>query len=199
MRSGQAEQPLLSQAEIVEAIRGLPDAGLLRLRRIARAFARSCPVEGDDLLQEAFIRAIAGARQCPRHIDIVRFLAEAMHSIASGSAKAHRRQAAAQARDPALRLVPIAAGAVSDDPRSQDVPSPEDVAASEDEAGRIKTAVLNLFEGDLAAQTIIEGDMEEMEAEDIRQLIGLDRVRYASKRRLIRRRIDQAFPNGWKP
>ena len=199
MSPGQPEHASLSRTEIAEAIRGLPDAGWLRLSKVARAFARNCPLEADDLLQEAFTRAVAGARQCPRHVEVVRFLAEAMHSIASDSVKMRRRQEEAQVKHLALRLVPMTADAGDDDPLTEDAPSPEDVVASEDEAARIKAAVLDLFADDLTAQTIVEGDMEEMEAEEIRTLTGLDRVGYASKRRLIRRRIDQAFPEGWKP
>lgn len=199
MSPGQPEHALLSRTEIALAIRGLSDAGLLRLRKIARTFARNCPLEADDLLQEAFTRAVAGTRLCPRHVDVIRFLAEAMHSIASDSTKARRRQEQAQAKNPVLRLVPIAAGARDDDPRLQDAPSPEDVAASEEEAAGIKAAVLDLFADDLIAQTIVEADMEGMKAEEIRDLSGLDKVSYASKRRLIRRRLDQAFPDGWKP
>jgi DNA-directed RNA polymerase specialized sigma24 family protein len=199
MSFGQPEHVQLSQSEIAEAIRGLPDAGWLRLRKIANAFARNCPLEADDLLHEAFTRAIAGTRQCPRHVDVIRFLAEAMHSIASDGTKARKRQDEAQAKHPAFRLMPTAGNTGDNHPPALPVPSPEDVAASEEEAARIKAAVLSLFADDLTVQTIVEGDMEDMEAEEIRSLTGLDKVSYASKRRLIRRRIERAFPNGWRP
>lgn len=38
-----------------------------------------------------------------------------------------------------------------------------------------------------------------MTAEELRELTGLSLTAYNSKRRLIRRRIDNAFPQGWKP
>ncbi len=201
MAPGQPEQASLSRTEIVQAIRGLPEAGWHRLRKIALNFARNCPMEADDLLQEAFTRAIAGSRQCPRHVDVIRFLAEAMHSIASDSTKGMKRQHAAEAKHPTLQLVSALPEPKSDDRDSLASldPSPEDVAASEEQAARIKSAILDLFADDPAAQTIVEGDMEEMEAEEIRMLIDLDKRAYATKRRLIRRRIDQAFPNGWRP
>jgi hypothetical protein len=43
MAPGQPEQASLSRTEIVQAIRGLPEAGWHRLRKIALNFARNCP------------------------------------------------------------------------------------------------------------------------------------------------------------
>jgi hypothetical protein len=68
---------------------------------------------------------------------------------------------------------------------------------SEEEAARIKAAVLALFADDIVAQTLAEGVMEELDAVELRALTGLDLTGFASKRRLVRRRIDKAFPGGW--
>ena len=62
--------------------------------------ARTGLIEADDLLQEAFRRALDGRRSCPAHVGPVKFLAEAMRSIADGEL---RRKFKAQPR-----LVPIA-------------------------------------------------------------------------------------------
>ena len=198
MPSDQPEHASLSRTEIAEAIRGLPKAGWHRLRKIACVYARTSPLEADDLLQEALSRAIAGTRQCPARVDVVRFLAEAMRSIASDSVKGAQRQQEAQAGHSVLRLVP-SVGDEDADPLADYSPTPEEALAAEQEAARIKGAVLRLFDDDLIAQTIIEGDMEDMEAEEIRALTCLDKVAFASKRRFIRRRIDQAFSKGGKP
>ena len=198
MPHGDPERAALSAAEVAAAIRDLPEAGWHRLRKIARFRSRICPMEADDLLQTAFTRALSGERRCPAHVDVIRFLDEAMRSIASDSVKTAHRQEEAQSRRAGLRLV-----APGDD-ETMDIltgppPSPEAVLASEQEATRIKNAILRLFDDDLTAQTIIEGDMEEMEAEEIRALADLNKVEYATKRRFIRRRIDQAVSQRWKP
>jgi len=192
MAPGEPAHDTLPPSEVAAALRSLPEAGWLRLRKIARYYANICALEPEDLLQTALTRALAGERQCPIQVDVVRFLAEAMRSIASVSQKA------GQAWQAALRLVQPAE---AEDAEFQvaALPSPEDAISSEQEAVRIKATILRLFDDDLIAQAIIEGDMEEMTAEDIRALTGLDKVAYASKRRLIRRRIDQAFPRGWTP
>ena len=132
-------------------------------------------------------------------MDVIRFLAEAMRSITSDKAKSARRQDEGQANHSGLRLRLPSAEVEDADLGVESSPSPEDALADEQETARIKGAILRLFDDDLIAQAIIEGDMEEMEAEDIRSLTGLTKVAYASKRRFIRRRIDQAFPQGWKP
>jgi RNA polymerase sigma-70 factor (ECF subfamily) len=41
--------------------------------------------------------------------------------------------------------------------------------------------------------------MEGTDGEELRALTDLTKIAFASKRRLIRRRIDKAFPDGWKP
>jgi len=195
MVPGQPRRTTLSRDEIAEAIRGLSDVDLVRLRRVAEAYARNCPLEPEDLLQEAFVRAVAGTRRCPRRVDVVRFLAEAMRSIASDSAKGRRRQEVHLAKFPALQ--PWTADAVDDRFLSERAPSLDEVRASEEEVARAIAEILNLFPDDVIAQTILKGDMAEMKAEEIRALTGLDKVGFASKRRRIRRRIDRTYPKGW--
>ena len=197
MSPGEPERASLSLADLTTAIRNLPEAGWHKLRKIAGAYARACPMKADDLLQEACMRALSGDRHCPTHVDVVRFLSEVMRSIASDCVKGARREQEAGAGNPMLRLVRSDAG---EDviTMAQDSQTPEGALAAEQEASRIKNAVLSLFEDDLIARTIVEGDMEEMGAEEIRSLTELDKVTYASIRRRIRRRIDQAFPHGWR-
>jgi DNA-directed RNA polymerase specialized sigma24 family protein len=170
----------------------LPDAGMVRLRKIATAFCRGTPLDPRDLLQEAFARALSGARKCPADVDIVRFLAETMHSIASDDAKKRLRH-----REP--QIVPLFA----DDGLAHDPPDPkasaEKALAGEQEARRIKQAVIGLFAEDPVAQVMVEGMMEDMEGEELREVTGLTKIAFASKRRLIRRRIEKAFPKGWTP
>lgn len=59
--------------------------------------------------------------------------------------------------------------------------------------------MLALFEDDETAAILVMGMMDDMDGEDLRELTGLNKTAFASKRRLVRRRIDQAFPRGWKP
>lgn len=179
-----------SRDEIVEAIRALSNADWVRLRQVANLYARPS-ITADDLLQEAFARAMDG-RHCPVHVDVVRFLAEAMRSIAHGEQEkvANRMvflSAESGDRQKAVLLQPDPAG------------SAEDRALDAEYAQRIRTQLFSLFDDDPTARDILECLMEGLTAEEIRELTDLDKTAYASKRKLIRRRIDKQYPEGWKP
>ncbi|MCB2009562.1 MAG: sigma-70 family RNA polymerase sigma factor [Geminicoccaceae bacterium] len=200
MTSGQPEVAHLTPAELADAIRAMSDAGWNRLRKVAAYYCRGCPLSPDDLLQEAWVRAFDGTRHCPRNVDVVRFIAWVMRSIASDGAKAHSRREARAEKEPTdLRLVPRTGDAETFDVVSDRTPTIEDQLASSQESGRIKQAVLALFADDVTAETMVEGIMEGMDGEELRALTDLDKTAFASKRKLIRRRIDKAYPNGWKP
>ena len=79
-----ADVSVRSRDEIETAIRSLTDAQWFRLRKAAEYFAWIYDLEANDLLQEAFCRALAGDRKCPKHVDVVKFLVEAVRSIANG-------------------------------------------------------------------------------------------------------------------
>ncbi len=181
-----------SRDEVVSAIRTLTPMEWARLRLVARRYAATRPIESDDLLQEAMLRAV-DSRVCPAHVDVVRFLAEAMRSIAHGESEKSEHK---------LKLVPVAKtgepGAETLGVRDP-VPNAEARMISEEGAAGICGAILALFEDDEEAQYIVEGIMEEMTADELRELTGLSQTAYNSKRKLIRRRINNAFPEGWKP
>ena len=79
-----ADLSVRSRNEIAAAVRGLTEAQWIRLRKASAYFAWVHSLSADDLLQEAFHRALAGSRKCPSNVDIVRFLVQAMRSIADG-------------------------------------------------------------------------------------------------------------------
>ena len=180
-----------SRAEIVEAIRGLSPTDWVRLKKVAAYYARPA-IPAQDLLQEALVRALDGSRVCPVHVDAVRFLAEAMRSIADGEQeKAERR--------PALVPIEESGGATEAMNCPDPAPGVEARIAQAEQESRMRADLLALFEDDPAAKDIVEGTIEGMTAEELRELTGLDRTAYDSKRKLIRRRIDKRYPEGWQP
>jgi len=174
----------LTENEINEAIRNFSDIVWLRLRKVARYFAQFSPLDEKDLLQEAFARALDGKRHCPRHVDVVKFLVEVMRSIRSDECKSQKRK-------PEIYLL----SDVDDEGEITD--SFKDIIAQEEECAQIKSAILALFEEDDIAQMMVEGIMEDIKGEELRSLVNLETTAFASKRKLIRRRIDKAFPKGW--
>ncbi|MFO1126615.1 MAG: RNA polymerase subunit sigma-24 [Methylocystis sp.] len=161
-----------------------------RLRAVADHYSYAMPA--DDLLQEAFVRALADDRRCPTNIAIVRFLAGVMSSIANGEYEKVKARpslvALACHGDPQY-------GAV--DPLDPGI-GPEDWLAREQHAAERRKEILTLFDDDPQARDIIEGRMAGMDADELRELTGLDAVGYDSKLRLIRRRIVKKFPKGWR-
>jgi DNA-directed RNA polymerase specialized sigma24 family protein len=184
---------VLSQDKVVEAIRALSTADRNRLRRAAIVFCRGRPIEPEDLLQETFARAIDGSRKCPRNIDLVRFLTQAMRSIAFSTTKVLSRQ-------PEFRAAPLFGeeGLAFDPPDGR--ATAEQQAINDEDLAQMRRATVDLFQDDVAAQVLVEGMMEGMDGEELRATTGLSKVGFASKRRLVRRRLDKAlFYNGRKP
>ena len=122
---------------------------------------------------------------------VARFLAEAMRSIAHGEKEKGDKQ-------PVLVAIANHGDSEAVDPPDPG-PDPEQLGMDSEAATAMKRAVLALFEDDPTAQIILEGLMEGMEGEELRELTELDATTYQSKRRLIRRRIDMALPEGWTP
>jgi RNA polymerase sigma-70 factor (ECF subfamily) len=178
--------------EIADAIRALTLAQWARLRKVAARYAYALTAE--DLLQEAFRRALEeNGRNCPGHVDVVRFLAEVMRSIADGEMEKAKNRPV---------FVPIAnygdqEDGVEDPPDSAF--TAEEYLAREQTAVATRRELLALFDDDTQARDIVEGRMENLNADELRELTGLDKTAYDSKLKLIRRRIDNKYPEGWKP
>jgi RNA polymerase sigma-70 factor (ECF subfamily) len=178
-----------SRDEIEAAIGAFTPADWARLKLVANRYAVA-GIDPMDLAQEAIVRALTDGRHCPAEIDVVRFLAEAIRSVAHGEMeKVVRRE-----------LVPLAApgepvrGAL-------DPPDPKGTAEQmlvwrQTEAEMLQ-ALLALFEDDAVARDIIDGEVAGMSADEIKAITGLTGQDYDSKRRLIRRRINKKYPKGW--
>jgi DNA-directed RNA polymerase specialized sigma24 family protein len=188
-----ADVPVRTCDEIATAIRAFTDAQWIRLRKASLYFAWAYGLSGEDLLQDAFCRALAGSRQCPTDIDVVKFLVEAMRSIANGESEKVENQ---------IDIVPVVQPGVAVR-GAQDIkdstPSQEEsmIAAETSEATR--QAVLGLFPNDPQARDLADGILAGYEGEELRTLTDLDKTSYASKRRFMRRTFDKSRCEGKKP
>jgi len=77
------------QRDVGAALAALSQEDLLRLRAIARLRARS---SWSDLLHEAVLRALTGARPWPPGVPLLAFLAGVMRSLCDEQWRRHRRQ-----------------------------------------------------------------------------------------------------------
>jgi hypothetical protein len=181
-----------SAAEAADLVRSMSDVDKVRFVKASHYYSFGGARSPKDLRQEVIRRTIEGVRRCPIGISMVTFLNQAMRSIAFSDRKAVERA-------PKLIAVPNdgpGSGVLDGiDPRL----SPEDLMIQEATRSEIKAAVLAVFDDDAVGAVLAEGIMEGMEGEELRELVDLGVKEFATKRRFVRRRIDKAFPRGWKP
>lgn len=158
------------QRDVGAALAALSDEDLLRLRAIARLRARSLPngMSWSDLLHEAVLRALTGARPWPPDVPLLGFLGGVMRSVCDEQWRRLRRE----------NQLPTL-----DDTRSPG--DPERACA----AAEALTAIQRLFASDAAALKVITGLIGGMAAEDIRRHYGFTVVEYDTTRRRIRRAL----------
>ena len=158
------------QRDAGAALAALSEEDLLRLRAIAKLRARSLPhgMSWSDLLHEAVLRALTGARPWPPGVSLLAFLAGVMRSLCDEQWRRHRRQ----------DRLPILHGSGGTD-------DPERACA----AAEALAAILRLFASDKAALKVITGLISGMAADDIRRHYGLTAVEYDTTRRRIRRTL----------
>jgi RNA polymerase sigma-70 factor (ECF subfamily) len=158
------------QRDVGAALAALSQEDLLRLRAIARLRARSLPdgMSWSDLLHEAVLRALSGARPWPPGVPLLAFLAGVMRSLCDEYWRRHRRRDRLSA--------PHGSGGADD---------PERACA----AAEALAAVQRLFASDEAALKVITGLINGMAAEEIRRHYGLTAIEYDTTRRRIRRTL----------
>jgi len=179
-----------SCSEIADAIRTFTPADWVRLKLTAKKYAFRRNFSPDDLLQEAMRRALEekDGRKCPTHIDVVKFLAEAMRSIADGEAEKVENQ---------MTFIPVANHSGQQDGEIDLVdsrPNPEETFDAKQNEATITKALCAPFDDDPQAREIVEGILAGFNGEELRKLTSLDKTAYDSKRKLIRRRIDKIYP-----
>jgi DNA-directed RNA polymerase specialized sigma24 family protein len=180
---------VLSADELREGFR-LTTVQKAKLVKAARILVRGTDYEPDELISEAIVRALDGSRSCPRDVDPLAFLYNAMRSIASAAWKARDLR-------PKVDSIDAPHGAnVAATLRAADCSAEDKLLAEEDAAGRLK-ALMDLFEADADALCVVMGDLDELRPEEIRDLCGIDEKAYPTVRRRIRRTIEREFPHGW--
>ena len=173
---------VLRPGETMLALDLMSEMELLRLKTIARLYARGLPpdVAWDDLLQEALTRVITGSRRQPEGVTIVAFVAGIMRSLKAE----HWRRTLKRSGHDALRI-----SQASNDGReievSDSAPGPERALSARQELNAIK----RLFADDLTALKIIAGLSEGLSAEQIRATTRMSKTDYDSTRRRMRRTL----------
>lgn len=174
------DKKVLRPAETALALNLLSKTDLLRLKTVARIYARGLEPEGawEDLLQVAITRVLTGSRQCPAGVSMVALIAGILRSLRTDYWRRLRRQA----RENRLRIDCESEESLAlVDP----TPGPERTL----DARQQLTLVKLLFADDPAALQIIDGLSNGLSAEQIRLCAGLSKTDYDSTRRRMRRTV----------
>ena len=178
-----ADTKVLRPAEVAMALNLISRMDFLRLKAIARLHARGLPpdVSWDDLLQEAFTRALVGSRRKPQSVPMVAFLAGIMRSL---RAEHWRRTRGGPASCETMRIDhqrDLSRAAELRDPASdleQSLLASEQIEALE-----------RLFAGDVVVLGIIAALAEGRSAAQIRATMKISKTVYDSARKRLRRAL----------
>jgi DNA-directed RNA polymerase specialized sigma24 family protein len=176
VRAEPAGDEVLSRAELSAAIEKFSGLDWLRLKKAAVRFCGT-GADWEDLQNEALVRALDGRRKCPKNLRVVTFLGNVIRSIASEHDGLDGRSPPS---DELEAQQETGAGAVA-------LTEPADLLAS-----RLEEAVA-LFDDDEIAQKLFEAMVDGIEGQELRNLLELSQKDFDSKRRLVRRRLNQHF------
>jgi DNA-directed RNA polymerase specialized sigma24 family protein len=173
---------VLRPARTALALEVVNKMDLLRIKTVARIYARGLPQEGawEDMLQEALTRVLAGSRRRPEGVGIVTFLAGVLRSLRAD----YWRRAKRELGDEKLQLDHQRAESLTLE-LADPTPGPERALSARQQINLIKL----LFSDDSAVLKIIDGLGDGLTAEQIRLSTGLSKTDYDSARRRMRRRV----------
>ncbi len=166
----------------------LSDDELRRLEQLARLRVVGLHmVDWRDLLHEAVAKLLDGSRRWPRDVSLIVFLRETMRSIASNYWRRLEEPVVMIEAD--LRVRGEAGeGALGNimDPAA----SPERQVSAAETLARIEEA----FKEDGDALKVMAGMAAGKTPREIQEEAGMNKTRYASTQRRIRRRLAREFP-----
>jgi hypothetical protein len=160
--------PPLSEAEVRSEINSLTAGERTKLILIARHYAWKFRIsfeDPDEFVHEAICRVLERKRVWPRSVEKLRFLAGVIKSIAGDRMRALNRESAVLDE---LKVV--------GDNGVEECPDLE--------------RIMVLFDDDPIAQKILKGMADGARGKDLQQASGLSSTEYESKRKKIRRRIE---------
>lgn len=164
--------------DVARALRSLSNGELARLKALARLWSRGLPggLGWTDILNEAIVRALNGARPWPPDVPLLAFLSGVMRSICDEHWRRARRELAWVVHDGDM-------ADIGDDAAAP--PDAERVTA----AAQAVAAIHRLFSADATALKIIAGLAEGMTASEICCAYGLSEREYDSARKRMRRAL----------
>jgi DNA-directed RNA polymerase specialized sigma24 family protein len=164
-------------ADVWRAIHSLSDSDLLRPKALAGLWSRGLPgaMGWSDVLHEAIVRALSGARRWPAGVPILAFLSGIMRSICEDQWRRDKLELDIFARDRGLG-------------------SEDDIEVACDpgqalDAAQALAAINELFAADPPALKIIAGLANGLSASEICEHYGMAQREYDTARKRMRRAL----------
>jgi hypothetical protein len=181
--AGRAEptgDEVFSPEELSAAIKKFSKSDWIRIKKAALRFRGCVGSDWEDLQQKAVELALAGDRNCPKDVPVVTFLRGVIRSIASHHNGPDGHAPLSEA------LEETASGTV---PSTE----PADPVASRIFFESMLEEALALFDGDEKARRLFQGFVDGIKGQELRDVLCLSQKEFDSKRRFVRRRLDQHF------
>jgi DNA-directed RNA polymerase specialized sigma24 family protein len=160
--------------DVARAIHSLSDTDLVRLKALARLWARGLPkgLSWSDILHEAIARALDGSRQWPAGVSLVAFLSGVMRSICADTWRREELDADF--------AVLCATGDATEFPAD-----PERLLS----AAQSLAAISQVFAADPAALRIIAGLADGLTVAEICKVYAMSEREYDTTRKRMRRAL----------
>lgn len=189
MINTQQKRDVLTLGELKGKLSNLSDSEWIKLGRASDALCWGLAIQGQDLLNEIFCRALEGKRKCPVDVQVVVFLIRAMESHVYAYLKKRSHDALEQA-----------VMSNDSDPENSDIvielrpnmDTPDEILLAKQTLEKIDQS----FSGDEKAQMVFMGQIDGLSPQELQEVAGLSPVEYASTLRSIRRRLDKLDAEG---
>ena len=183
------------------AVSALTSPEKARLARVARLLHGSTGLSWQDLYQQACADSLDLTRSWPEGVDVVKFLIEAMRSIASNSRRSMAVARRVSAVEPTEKSPANVQGLLTDkgkvfhlhpvpETAEEELIRREDEKATEAWIRARHHELLDLFDDDDDAQLMVLGMLDGLRGKELRAATGLDESQFASKYKKVHRRIE---------
>lgn len=183
MTDGNQAKPVHTPEEMCAVIGALSKEDIDRLTLAATRMANTMGgIDARDLLHDAFLASTVGDRRCPKDVNPITFLINVMRSNLFNHRRKSEKMESSTAREEELEII------------AED--NPELWLERMDNLTNVANEMKKAFGDDDRPLLVLEGRGEGMSRQEIRELVELDPVPFASLEKRIRRFMNKRLSEG---
>lgn len=171
---------VLSVDEFKENLSSLTEVKWIKLGKSAEYLCMGLAIEGQDILNLAFCKALEGKRKCPRGLPVEIFIYGAMKSLVDAYLKNRKR-------DPLHLTAKVLEedGSLDIDDLQPNIDTPEEILKAKQTLEEIDQTLKD------DEAMVVMAQLDEYSPQQIQETVGLTPTQYASTLRAIRRKLDK--------